>query len=209
MRHYMYMVMKMVAFIRAVRIRDWSLHLIALEMFTKYFFVHDRINNALMIYVRVYLAEMSSLNEGDPEIHEELTLGNWLVNKNAQVLFCPAGADNALKHKECSMKVSGGLVGITLNKTVMTKLFSDSSRARRLAEQAKKIRKGVGGQGVFQDSMSSSQPHNGCLGTQRERCSTVNSHYWKVHESILWRTYWPVQPCKQGCYARNSKERFG
>ena len=43
------------------------------------------------------------------------------------------------------MKVSGGLVGITLNKTALTKFFSDSSRARRLAEQAKKIRKGVGG----------------------------------------------------------------
>ena len=128
MCHYMYMVMEMVAFIRAVRIRDWSLHLIAVEMFTKYFFAHDRINHAFMI--AVYLAEMSSLSEGDPEIHKELILGNWLVNKNAQVPFC-ARADNALKHEDCSTKVSGGLAGITLNKTALTKFFSDSSRARK------------------------------------------------------------------------------
>ena len=81
--------------------------------------------------IPVYLAEMSSLNEGDPEIHEELILGNWLVNKNAQVPLCAAGADNALKHKDHSMKVSGGLVGITLNKATLTKFFSDSSRARK------------------------------------------------------------------------------
>ena len=82
-------------------------------MFTKYFFAHNRRDHALMI--PVYLAEMSSLNEGDPEIHNELILGNWLVNKNAQVPFC-AGANNALKHEDCSMKVSGGLAGITLKK---------------------------------------------------------------------------------------------
>ena len=99
-------------------------------MFTNYFFAHNRRDHALMI--PVYLAEMSSLNEGDPEIHKELILGNWLVNKNAQVPFC-AGANNALKHEDCSMKVSGGLAGITLNKTALTKFFSDSFRAQLTA----------------------------------------------------------------------------
>ena len=39
MRHYMRMVMEMLAFIRAVRTGDWSL--ITLEMFTKYFCTYD------------------------------------------------------------------------------------------------------------------------------------------------------------------------
>ena len=65
------MVMEMLAFIRSVRTGDWSLRLITLEMFTKYFFAHDKINYARMI--PVYLAEMSSLNEADPEIYEELS----------------------------------------------------------------------------------------------------------------------------------------
>ena len=33
------------------------------------------------------------------------------------------------------------------------------------------------GWGVFQGSRSSSQPHHSCLGTRRERCSTVDTHY--------------------------------
>lgn len=37
MRHYMRMVMEMLAFIRAVRTGDWSLHLITLEIFITYF----------------------------------------------------------------------------------------------------------------------------------------------------------------------------
>ena len=121
MRHYMRMVMEMLAFIRAVWTEDWSLHLITLEMFTKYFFAHDRMNYARMIPVN--LAEMSSLNEADPEIYEELIQANWVVNKNAQVPFCAVGADNALEHINRSMKVSGGLIGITLNEAVRTKFF--------------------------------------------------------------------------------------
>ena len=137
MRHYMRMVMEMLAFIRAVRTGDWSLHLITLEMFTKYFFAHDRINYARMI--PVYLAEMSSLNEADPEIYEEFIQGNWVVNKNAQVPFCAVGADNALEHINRSMKVCGGLIGITLNEAARTKFFLIAPELARLAEQAKKM----------------------------------------------------------------------
>ena len=137
MRHYMRMVMEMLAFMRAVRTGDSSLHLIALEMFTKYLFAHDKINHARMI--PVYLADMSSLKESDPEIYEEFIQGNWVVNKNAQVPFCAVGADNALEHKNRSMKVSGGLVGITLNEAARTKFFLIAPELASLAEQAKNM----------------------------------------------------------------------
>lgn len=68
-RQYMRMVLEMMTFIRAVRTGDWSLHLKALQVFTKYFFAHDRLNYARM--TPVYLAEMQKLNETDPEIYEE------------------------------------------------------------------------------------------------------------------------------------------
>ena len=41
---YMCMILEMMMFIREVHTAIWSLHLQALEMFTKYFFVHDRLN---------------------------------------------------------------------------------------------------------------------------------------------------------------------
>ena len=46
-----------------------------------------------------------------------------MVNKNARVLFCAVGADTALEHINRSMKVTGGLVGITLNQDARTKFF--------------------------------------------------------------------------------------
>lgn len=94
----------MLAFIRAARTGDWSLHQITLEMFTKYFFAHDKINYTPMI--SVYLADVSSSKASDPEIYDEFTQGKWVVNKNAEVPFCTIGADNALEHENRSMKVS-------------------------------------------------------------------------------------------------------
>ena len=70
-RQYMRMVLEMLMFIRAVRTANWELHLKALEIFTKYFFAHDRLNYARMI--PLYLAEMKALSNTDPEIYAELS----------------------------------------------------------------------------------------------------------------------------------------
>ena len=113
-RPYVRMVMEMFAFIRSLRTGDWKLHLVTLEVFTKYFFSHDRLNYARMIPV-YDLAEMISLQASDPEIYKEFIHRNWVINKNEEVPFCSVGADNALEHLNRSMKVSGGLFGITLN----------------------------------------------------------------------------------------------
>ena len=61
------------------------------------------------------------------------------MNKNAQLPFCAVGADNALEHINRSMKVSRGLIGITLNEAARTKFFLIAPELARLAEQAKKI----------------------------------------------------------------------
>ena len=119
--------MEMLLFNRAVRTGDWRLHLTSLQMFTKYFFFHDRTNYARMI--PLYLAEMQMLPESDPDIFEELLKGDWVVNKNPQVPFCALGADHALEQVNHSMKVSGGLVGITLNPHMPVPNFSSLPRS--------------------------------------------------------------------------------
>jgi len=123
--------------IESVRTGDWELHLTSLELFTKYFFSHDKLNYARMI--PVYLAEMSSLKESSPVVYEECVKGNWVVNKNPDVPFCALGADNALEHVNRSMKVTGGLTGITLNPSARTKLFLIAPELTRLADQAKEM----------------------------------------------------------------------
>ena len=60
-----------------------------------------------------------------------------MVNKNKKVAFCAVGTDNALEHVNRSVKVSGGLVGITLNPSARTKYFLIAPELARLAEEAK------------------------------------------------------------------------
>ena len=114
-------ILDMLLFIRAVRTGAWDLHLKVLEAFTKYFFAHDKLNYARIIPLHV--VEMGSLETEAPEVLDEFQQGNWVVNKNLKVPFCAIGADHALEHINRSMKVSGGLVGITLNPTARTKIF--------------------------------------------------------------------------------------
>ena len=121
MREYMQMVMAMLQFIRSVKTGDWTLHLTATKSFVKYFFAHSKLNYARMI--PVYLSDMQSLEQTDADIYDEFLQGNWVVNKNPHTTFCAIGADHALEHVNRSMKVSDGLVGITLNPTVRVKFF--------------------------------------------------------------------------------------
>ena len=65
--------------------------------------------------------------------------GNWVVNKNSDTSFCALGADHALEHINSSMKVSGGLIGITLNPSARNKFFLIAPELARLAEEAKNM----------------------------------------------------------------------
>ena len=87
--------------------------------------------------IPLYLAEMKALPLNDPDVYREFLDGNWVVNKNQSVPFCGLGADNGLEHINRSMKVSGGLVGITLNPSARAKFFLIAPELARLAEQAK------------------------------------------------------------------------
>ena len=87
--------------------------------------------------IPVYLAEMEIVKETDPEIYQEFQNGNWVVKNNAKVAFCAVGAENALEHVNRSMKVSGRLIGITLNPSARMKYFLIAPELGRLAEQAK------------------------------------------------------------------------
>ena len=85
--------------------------------------------------IPIYLAEM----ESDPDIVEEFQQGNWVVNKNSDTSFCALGADHALEHINRSMKVSGGLIGITSNPSAHNKFFLIAPELARLAEEAKNM----------------------------------------------------------------------
>ena len=144
----------MLQFIRAVRTGERIVHLEALQVFTKYFFAHSRLNYARMM--PLYLAEIDSRPKTDPDVYAEFLSGNWVVDKNSNLPFCALGADHGLEHVNRSMKVSGGLVGTTLNQAARTKFFLITPEMASLAWQAKDM----AGVLSFQDPNTTSQPHS-------------------------------------------------
>ena len=85
--------------------------------------------------IPVYLARIASLNDINPRLYEEFTNENWVVNKTQPVPFCAVGGDNALEHLNRSMKVSGGLVGFTLNANARTKFFFHCFRTSKTSNR--------------------------------------------------------------------------
>ena len=132
LKNYMHMVFIMLALVRSVRTGDWKLHLESLTVFTKYFFVHDKRNYARLI--PLYLSEMQMLKETSSDIQNEFDEGISDVNKN-EASFCGIGADHALEHINRSMKVSGGLIGITMNISARNRFSLVSPCMARLAEE--------------------------------------------------------------------------
>ena len=136
LRHYLDMVMIMLLFIRAFHTGDWLLHLSSLEMFIKYFFALDKLNYARMI--PLYIAEMRELENSEPALWQEFLDGNWIVNKNA-IPFCSIGADHALEHINRMMKVSGGIIGITLNESARARFFLVSPEVAKISADTFKM----------------------------------------------------------------------
>lgn len=111
-RQYMDMVFTLLAFIRADREGNWSLHL---ESFTKMlplFHRYDHTNYAR--WGTIYLTEMRSLPDTAPEVNQEFQKGNFSI-KRTKSNFSQIGPDQALEHINRVAKVSGGLIGITRN----------------------------------------------------------------------------------------------
>ena len=75
----------------------------------------------------------------DLEIYAEAVQGNWVVDKNANVPFCAVDADNGLENINRSMKVTGGLLEITLNPSAGTKFFLIAPELSKLTEQANDV----------------------------------------------------------------------
>ena len=71
-------------------------------------------------------------------IWTEFPQGNFVVNKS-DIPFCAIGPDHGIEHVNRSMKVSGGLVGITLNEAARSRFFLVAPELSRLAQKAKDL----------------------------------------------------------------------
>ena len=77
---YLNQVESVLHFISSCRSGDWEGFLYSLEKLIKYFFARDLLNYARLM--PVYLAQMNSLEEEDPETWNELKSGAFVVARS-------------------------------------------------------------------------------------------------------------------------------
>ena len=104
------MVFTLLAFIRADREGNWSLHLESFAKMLPMFHQYDHTNYAR--WGTIYLAEMRSLPQTAPMVHRQFENGQFSI-KRSESKFCQVATDQAFEHINRVAKVCGGLVGIT------------------------------------------------------------------------------------------------
>ena len=130
---YMELVETLLNFIRASRQGLWLLHLSSLEKLCGVFFCQNRLKYAQ--YIPEYIAKMQQLETTDPFIWHEFMEGNFCVKKSS-VAFSSIGVDHAIEHVNRSMKVMGGIRGITQKPAALSRFFLIAPELARLSQEA-------------------------------------------------------------------------
>ncbi|MES9882594.1 MAG: hypothetical protein ABW185_17125, partial [Sedimenticola sp.] len=132
---YMEMILVLLQYIRASREGNWLLHLQSLEKFCPYFFSMNRLKYAQC--APEYIAKMYALQTSKPEVWKWLCDGNFCVKKS-HVAFSKIGVDHALEQVNRSLKVLGGITGITTNADALARFFLVAHEVSRLAEESER-----------------------------------------------------------------------
>jgi len=83
----------------------------------------------------MYIANMHKLEVSDPCIWEEFVKGNFCVKKST-IAFTSIGVDHAIEHVNRSMKVMGGIRGLTQKPDALNRFFLISPELARLSKEA-------------------------------------------------------------------------
>ena len=81
---YIAMVIILLQFITAERIRNWNLHLSSTAAMIPHFFAMDRTNYARWMPIIIYLAHMHKLEEKHPNVFQEFSAGNHSISCSQQ-----------------------------------------------------------------------------------------------------------------------------
>ena len=131
LKNFMDLYESLLLFVRSSRMGSWELHLQSLDNFVKYFFAHDQLNYARM--TPLYLANMEDLKTSDNNTWKYLE-ENFSICKTS-IPFSAIGADHAMEQENKSLKVRGGVTGLTQNQSALTRFCLISSIISSLSKE--------------------------------------------------------------------------
>lgn len=100
------------AFIRSLRLGDFSLYVECLQKLSPWFFVCDQTNYAR--WIPVHIRDMLLLKDLHPQIHQEFLAGNFTISKSGKK-FSAMSIDQAHEQLNALIKGDGGAIGLTEN----------------------------------------------------------------------------------------------
>ena len=118
-------------FVRASRQGLWRLHLASLNKFVDYFFAHDQINYARL--TPLYLATMTEFEIKDENSWRYLE-SNYSIAKSP-IPFIAIGSDHAMEQENKTMKVLGGIIGLTQQREALNRFCLTVPIFSSLAEE--------------------------------------------------------------------------
>ncbi|PIK39062.1 hypothetical protein BSL78_24089 [Apostichopus japonicus] len=126
---YLEMVQLLLPFFRATREGNWEVHLSTVRSMLPWFFACDRVHYSR--YLPVYWLEMKNLLESRPDVHENLSAGEFVVQRQDQFGFSQIACDQTIE-QTCNRdtKTKGRLTGFTLNRGAVHRwILSSHERA--------------------------------------------------------------------------------
>jgi hypothetical protein len=133
---YIDQVLALLNFIRASRQGLWLLHLSSLEELCSLFFSQNRLKYAQ--HIPEYIAKMHDIQTSDPLLWKTFLDGNFCVKKSC-VPFTSIGVDHAIEHVNRSMKVMGGIRGLTQKPGALSRFFLIAPELARLSREAESL----------------------------------------------------------------------
>ena len=119
-------------FICASRFQCWELHLESLHAIIPYFFSFDMLNNTYMS--TVYFSQMMKMQMKDHDPTWDLfESGNFSVKKSS-VPFTAIGADHGIEQESCSLRVLGGIKGLTNKQHSLDEYFLTTGQISNILE---------------------------------------------------------------------------
>ena len=137
---YVSLVTDMLMYIRPVRTGNWHLNLLTVPKFIPRFFTYNRTYYARMI--PMYVTDMKRLQLHNRVIWKNFSDGIWVDTKSI-VPFSSSGMDHALEQVNGTLKVTGGIVWLTLSPLTRLRFFLIQPELCRLSADAQHVLPGL------------------------------------------------------------------
>ena len=141
---YIDMVLLLLDFIRSSRQGNWALHLSSIRQMLPWMFAYDRVNYCR--YMSVYWCEMMALEDSHPTAHEELSRGEFCVQRSATSTFTQVSVDQCIEQTmNRHSKLKGeGKIGFSHKPGAVQKWAVNSHQRAEITEKCKAMAGAVG-----------------------------------------------------------------